>query len=242
MVDNSRLTARRVRLLESELLMLQNYSNECQTLLEQYEQEYSSDISYFITHFSEFQQQVDKSKDTTNSPDANFSEIAEDDPRIRHINEDEECHKSSQDNQEKAASKKHPDWAKSLYRKIAMVTHPDKIREDERKERLEKNFQAASKALEENDYNKLITLALSLDLKTELGNSELIPLYKNQISEVKERISAIEKSIPWIWGEGFGMPNVKSAILLKILQTHKLKPDIDNISEAIELREKGQVS
>jgi len=238
--NSSRLIARRVRLLESELLMLQNYLNECQSLLVQYEQEYSQDISYFISCFGK---DISHESVTGSSQEKFSNEISTDDPRVHKINSSEETPgKDEESTIDSSIKKKHPDWAKSLYRKIATITHPDKIKKDERKKKLEQHFQEASRALEESNYNKLISLALSLDLKSSLGNKELLPLYKDQINSTKEEISKIEKSSAWIWGEGFGMVNVRSTMLKSVLNNYKLSPDFDAISEAIKSREKLQES
>ena len=238
MVDNSRLLARRVRLLESELLMFRNYLSECQILFEQYEQEYTQDIAHFVLHFQKSLQQASDKSDPPKSPTDESGEISVDDPRVRSVNESEEEAQPPPP----SISKKHPDWAKSLYRKIALITHPDKIKEDERKERLEQYFQSASRALEENDYNELVSLALALDLKSELESRELVPIYKDQLATIKEKIAAIEQSVPWLWGEGYGMHEVKSKILIAVLQNHKIAPSVDEITAAIELREKDALA
>lgn len=229
MVESSRLTARRIRVLESEILMLKNYLGECQDLLSEYEEEYNKDIAYFIELFSSSTSTNEKQKEEDRKV---VEEISDLDPRVR---KEEEADEPPPPKSEKS---QHPSWVKSVYRKIAMVTHPDKVKDDERKDRLEQQFQEASKAMENHDYNKLITLALSLNLKTDLGNRELIPIYKQQIQDIKESIDEVEKSIPWLWGEGFGMPNVRVKILSKILGNLKIETESLPLQEEIQKREK----
>ena len=236
MVENSRLIARRIRVLESEILMLKNYLVECQDLFSEYELEYNKDISYFVELFSSL-------KSAKENPDERKSkkiieEVSELDPRVTKEKEQPPEEKQPSSQKPVAEKEKHPSWVKSIYRKIAMITHPDKVKDDERKARLEQQFQEASKAIEDCDYNSLITLALSLNLKTDLGSAELIPVYKQQITDIKEEIKGIESSVPWLWGEGLGMMNVRAKILRSVLKSHSIDTESLSIEEEIKKREK----
>ena len=129
--NSSRLIARRVRLLESELLMLQNYLSECQSLLIQYEQEYSQDISYFVSCFGK---DINRESNAGSGQEKFSNEISTDDPRVHKVNSSEEIpDKDEESIIDSSIKKKHPDWAKSLYRKIATITHPDKIKKADSK-------------------------------------------------------------------------------------------------------------
>ena len=89
-----------------------------------------------------------------------------------------------------------PKQYKSLYRKIASKTHPDKIKDDEDKKKI---LQEVNKAITEENYFKLIESALRLDIEI----PEEVPInfesIHQKISSIKNQVKQITKSVAWEW-------------------------------------------
>ena len=89
-----------------------------------------------------------------------------------------------------------PKQYKSLYRKIASKTHPDKIKNDERKKKI---LQEVNKAITEGNYFKLIETALKLDIEI----PEEVPVnfesLHQKISSIQNQVKQITKSVAWEW-------------------------------------------
>jgi hypothetical protein len=89
-----------------------------------------------------------------------------------------------------------PKQYKSLYRKIASKTHPDKIKNDEKKKKI---LQEVNKAITEENYFKLIESALKLDIEI----PDEVPInfdsIHQKISLIQNQIKQITKSVAWEW-------------------------------------------
>ena len=224
----SRRTAKReIRLLESELKMLEHYRTQCIDLIEDYQSEWNEDFLYFTECFanddSESEQKQDQDTDDSNSTGFQMHDHTR--PNIK--DEDKECSKIDE----------MPGWAKKLYKKIAMITHPDRISSEERRQALERVFLRASTAARSGDYEDLIAIALEFDLEAGLDDASLRPVLKAQINKVKEKIREIETEVPWVWGESFGMHDIRCRILRPALAQRKILLTDDEIISAIKERE-----
>ena len=62
------------------------------------------------------------------------------------------------------------------------------------------------------DFSALLGLALELDIKIAEGDIDVIPLLQDKIKSLKEEKKVIESSPAWLWGEGFGIPQMRSAL------------------------------
>ena len=130
-----------------------------------------------------------------------------------------------------------PGWAKKLYKKIVMITHPDRISSEERRQTLERLFLRASEAAQSGDYEDLIAIALEFDLEAGLDDASLRPVLKTQIGKVKEKIREIETEVPWVWGESFGVHDIRCRILRPVLAQRKILLTDDEVLTAIKERE-----
>ena len=95
--------------------------------------------------------------------------------------------------------KKKPEVApefKSLYRKIAIETHPDKVSNSDKK--LDA-YQEATEAKKENKIDKLISIAK--DLKIDLNEMKFsdIKSIESSIIKTETAIFAIRNSYVWLW-------------------------------------------
>ena len=192
-----RIVKRKIALLESELRMLQTYKTDASLLLDEYSKEYSSDMAVI-----ESKLQPSKPQHTNTDETQNSSEVI--DTMNIDPNDKEQEWKKTEDGWEKVNSKKHenqlekpaaPEWAKKLYRKIALISHPDRASEDFNKDRLRKIFLDSNDAMSDGEFTKLLGLALELGIPTENTDASTIPLLEKRVSDVKLEITKIEKSL-----------------------------------------------
>ena len=89
-----------------------------------------------------------------------------------------------------------PKEYKSLYRKIANETHPDKSKGDKQKSKI---FTEVNSAINSENYFKLIEYALLLGIKIpdEVNVSE--QEINNKISSINAEVKQITKSVAWEW-------------------------------------------
>ena len=88
---------------------------------------------------------------------------------------------------------------RDLYKKIATIAHPDKLLNcsEEERERKEKLFVEASKALEEDLVLTLHKLAKEAGIDPGDLDDEDLEMFKIQIEQIKKTISQLEST--WIW-------------------------------------------
>jgi hypothetical protein len=89
-----------------------------------------------------------------------------------------------------------PKGYKSLYRKIAGKTHPDRIKDDAAKEEI---FRKVTNAVDSEDYFKLVEFAVLLDIEI----PDEVPIdtkdIDKRIEESRNKIKQITKSVAWEW-------------------------------------------
>jgi len=203
--------------------MLQNYYDESSELLREYEQEWIRDLAYFHQVFSETPIAESEQQDTTAYPLSNFLQDAPDISAVPIAGEE-------------SSKKMHPEWAKKLFRKIAKITHPDRAApEDEGK--LSKLFRRASDAFNEEDHEELLSLALDLGVPFDINAPELKSLLEKRIEDLKRKITKLEEEIPWVWGEGFGLIEIRAKLLGLVLSNTGVKVPHDDLIEEIKKRE-----
>ena len=220
MSSSSRLLHRRIRILKSELKMLQNYYDESYELFKDYDREWTGDIAYFREKFS----------DNIAAP------IEEDDNQKSYPLSDFVHSFTGKSVDESLELKFHPEWAKKLFRKIAMATHPDRVTK-ESKERLLQLFRRASNALDNEDHEELLSLALDLAIPIDIDGPALRPLLEKRIIDIKKKIEDLEKKPPWVWGESFGLHQIKAPLLRLILAEYGIEKNDDELISEIQERE-----
>jgi hypothetical protein len=89
-----------------------------------------------------------------------------------------------------------PKEYKSLYRKIATKTHPDKIKGDPEKKKI---FQEVNRAIVNEDYFKLVESAMLLDIEIPDEISLDIGKIDGKIEKIKSEVMHITKSVAWEW-------------------------------------------
>ena len=123
-------------------------------------------------------------------------------------------------------------WAKKVYRKIVIMTHPDKtsdIKSDHLKEQLTNQYRITQNAYENELYSDLIMVAFDLNIPVPevVITEEIIP----SSNDKKNKIKNIKKTIAWQW---YHVPdNQKDAELRKILSHYGFKFTDSKIKEVV---------
>lgn len=90
---------------------------------------------------------------------------------------------------------------KDLYREIVKQTHPDKtvgLSEEEIESRAELYQQATSGKLS-GDFNKILKVALDLDIDIQEINPDLLDTIEREIKKMEDKISTMQKDIMYKW-------------------------------------------
>ena len=213
--------------------MLQSYCDECLELLKEYEVEFSQDISYFkkLVHGEpEPIISVDEKPIGENIPvEAGLWEKTDDGW------EKVKDHERKEESPETSSHKHIPGWAKKLYKKIALATHPDKVAGHTMEEILIKRFLKAGRSYEAGEYEELVSIALDLNIDIEMDDEAMHITLSKQRDSLREKITGVESSLAWIWCENHGDPELKARILSSQLQ-HSM-----NISDLEDMISKKEV-
>lgn len=240
-----RIVKRKITLLESELRMLQTYKTDASLLFDEYSKEYARDMSAVesrLQNHSLINDQVNNkdtfSDDTTDTvsldPNSKNQEWKKTEAGWERVGSKDDAH-SEQPTQEKIAA---PEWAKKLYRKIALIAHPDRSSDDFNRSRLKKIFLESSDAMSEGEFSKLLGLALELGIPSNTTDAASIPILQNRVSDVKSEISTIEKSLEWLWGESIGAPSIRANIAQLFFSNKGIIVKIEELVSIIEQLEK----
>lgn len=224
MSTRQRQLQRRIRILKSELKMLNSYHDESSSLLKEYDQEWLRDLTHFKQRF--------KSKDEEKAS------LIEDDSTTYNLSDFVQGAEVPPVIKKQRPTKQHPEWAKKMFREIAKVTHPDRT-SDDAKERHSKIFRKASEALEKQDHEELLSLAMDLAIPIEIEGPSLKPLLEKRIADIKERIINLECLPAWVWGESFGLYHIRTPLLRSALGAQADELTDEELTSEINKREKA---
>jgi hypothetical protein len=131
-----------------------------------------------------------------------------------------------------------PPWARKLYKKIAMETHPDRALGTDDIEAKETLFRQAAEAIDTSNFETLISLARKLGIPLELEDDKLIPTFEKMIANYVQKLDVLTNSLAWMWCESFGCPNIKLGLLHQALShDHFSLPSNELLVEWIKTRE-----
>jgi len=187
---------------------------------------------------------------------------------IRTKHDPEVLQKNIEEAKAKAASEENPEdlddsetnpTLKNLHRRIALLTHPDRLVSETsaaEKERKEALFKRAAKAYDDQDLCELVLIASELKIAVEdfVDAQTLMMAYDEKISAIQKKVKNIKESYVWIWGESHGNldmrvrlldiylqqtghAKVDEQILRDIIMHHEEPTDVRNIS--VRQREAG---
>ena len=103
--------------------------------------------------------------------------------------------------QNKSAEKRADPEVKRLFKKVAALTHPDKLSglSEYEKKRKQDLFKKAMLALESNDLVSLADVAIELDLEAPDLSKERLKETENKIIAIKKELHHIESTYVWRW-------------------------------------------
>ena len=115
--------------------------------------------------------------------------------------EDETTSAPQDPDREVEPKKQAPKHLKYVYREVAKITHPDKLKDLPELERLQKEnlFIKAQKAFSNENFIDLMDVALHLNVKFPDPTEEDVGLAKGNVEKVRLKIKTIEKSTAWRW-------------------------------------------
>lgn len=174
-------------------------------------------IKFLLTKLTNSQEELDDSREIYNQAakdiDRRFKKKypSED---ISDFQETSNPHKVEEPSKEKPSIK-----LKSIFKKIALKAHPDRLLDmpEKEAEKKEKLFTSATNALEDGDILKLIVIADELDIETPELSQEEINEVEKKISDIKEEINRIQSTIIWKWFFSVD-PKEKDKILKKMFE------------------------
>jgi hypothetical protein len=145
------------------------------------------------------------------------------------IPEESECEKKEEESNDTQSDR--PSWAKKAYRKIALLTHPDKIMQDQsttdaQKDRLLVLYREATNAYQEGKYDLLAEIAAELDIDLDLPEIEREIALEKKIKSLRDEMQSVMKSVSWVWGNSFGDIDLRVRVLKRCCQIIKMNaPD-----------------
>ena len=95
-----------------------------------------------------------------------------------------------------------PDWAKKIFRSIAMLSHPDKLPDDldeSTKKRFLSTYQKSKEALDSGDYASLLVMADDLDITLGSVDEQALEEFNKKEKTLREKISQLKQSMYWVW-------------------------------------------
>ncbi len=215
--------------------MLQHYHSQIVDLHEDYKREYARDLEFFVSKARElFKEDKPESEDS----EPTGTTVAMDDVNFRQQQEAEYEDDIADSN---SLSKKSdaPEWARKLFKKIALMTHPDRIGDEVLRESLQKSFMKANRALEDGKLDDLLGVAIELNVDAGLEDEALIPLLTAKVQSCKSAIQQIESTPEWEWGESLGMKSARIGLLADMLFQRGFHLSAEQISEMMAEQKNG---
>ena len=155
--------------IKMEMRMSNQLLKESEELFELYERLFKDDFSKEINFMARKAAEITEEEKMVNPIDV--------------INEEEE-----------EEPERDPDLYK-IYKKIAMKTHPDRVKD----ESMVDFFDQATQAMKENDWMTILTIALALEIKTPEFTEELRQKLQANILEINTKVKSLHNTAAWVW-------------------------------------------
>lgn len=211
--NKNRKLKRELRKAKSDLSALVQYLSDCEEIFLEYQKEWNQDLKIILSHFETKKIPEEKEEKSEVFKSSDFFSKHE-----------EELKKTKKDLSLDAS----PGWVKKLFRKIAMATHPDKTEA----ESLNNLYNSAAEMVESKDYQGLFKICDNLGIDYEVDPETELRLNREKQEKIKRRLNEIDKNLAWIWGESYGMVDIRISFLSQVLNIYK----VANIEE-IKIRE-----
>lgn len=122
------------------------------------------------------------------------------------VGEQEEEQKEDQESEEPESEEEvegslRDEDIKNIFKKIALKTHPDRLRDlnEEEKEEMTEMYKAAAAASKDNDGGSLLEIAYELGIDIDLEPQKEEKWLKEKIEKLNGEIANIEHDVRWIW-------------------------------------------
>ena len=115
---------------------------------------------------------------------------------------------------------------KNLFKKIALKTHPDKLRDmdDDEADQLTELYKEAAGAAEVGDGMALLEIAYELGIKVDIDPAKEVDWLSKKILMLQEDISEMRNTAEWIWGHSDGAERVRIEKMVMDQLGFKVKP------------------
>lgn len=177
----------------------------------------SKKIKFLLTKVSNSQEELNDSREIYNQAAKEIDSLFKENYPSEEISNFQKPG-NSPETQESDAEKPSPKL-KSIFKKIALKAHPDRLLSlpSEEVEKREKLFTSAAAALEDRDILKLMEIAQELNIPVpDLSQEEIISIEK-KINDIKEEINRIQSTVIWKWYFSVD-PKEKDEILKKMFE------------------------
>lgn len=192
---------RELRKAKAELSMLTCYLSDCEEMMIQYSAEWAADIKLILDKLEPtIKDHTEKSEEQVSSKNKYYRESGQ--KKFQ-----EECRLKSNT----------PEWAKKAFRKIALKTHPDKIKNQKNFQELEDLYAQANEAVSSEDYDLLLEICNLLSIENEIDPELELEYNGKKQQTIKTKLEKITDSIPWAWGEAYDNITLRQNLLLSIL-------------------------
>lgn len=212
---SSRKVLRDLRKAKADLASLVSYEKECFDMLKDYSLEWNKDIQFILEHFEK----------RDNSLEEEVRLQSEINKTVEHARAREKIKEIEGDTSYNDA----PDWVKKAFRKVAIKTHPDKVRNLANEEELVEIYADANAAIEEKDYDKFSEICKKLGVEFSVDPEEELKNNLDRQTKIKESLKVVETSLPWIWGESFGMLEIRKQLIKSILPHYGVDKFDENV-------------
>jgi len=136
--------------------------------------------------------------DTTSSNDPPQEPEEEDrEEEVERIDEEPDLNERAHEGANKKISKE----SRSLFKKIAIKTHPDKminLDKDEKEER-ETLYLVAQRAVADDDLATLIEVAAELGIDSGIAQDTQVKIIQQKIDFIREKMHNIKQTAAWVW-------------------------------------------
>tara|TARA_E500000331_G_scaffold358084_1_gene422607 strand:+ start:908 stop:1561 length:654 start_codon:yes stop_codon:yes gene_type:complete len=178
----SKSRKRKIKKLSSRLKYLNAYVDDISIIYEEYQVEWRKDYQSLIQEISGNKAGPSSKEDVTSSSSSDQASSEKEDKEVE-------------------PGPDVPPWAKKLYRKIALLTHPDRIKDEESKAAMTKLFSKAAASIKSGDFDDIIDVAINLGIEVELSDSEMEKRIEKSLESAEEKMYSMENCIAWAWCE-----------------------------------------
>ena len=190
----SRSRKRKIKKLCSRLKYLKAHTSDVREIHEEYQRVWADEYYRIRLKIAD-----DKESCDGQSSAEDESSSCSSDPTTRE--EEKEDREDSGNLDEDESGPETPKWAKNLYRKIAMLTHPDRIAGDPDELLKTKLFTRAADAMRSGKLDDLVDVAIEAGIDVDLNDAEVERRIQNKIDDAENDLHSMENCIAWTWCE-----------------------------------------